>query len=45
MSRAWFEIRDTYGVDVTPGEDAAMLLATAVCLDRIHHEEDERHDR
>ena len=45
VSRAWFEIRDTYGVDVAPGEDAAMLLATAVCLDRIHHEEDERHDR
>jgi hypothetical protein len=26
-----------------PGEDDAMLLAAAVCLDRIHHEEDERH--
>jgi uncharacterized protein YxjI len=43
VSRAWFEIRDTYGVDVVPGEDDAMLLAAAVCLDRIHHEEDERH--
>lgn len=45
VSRAWFQIRDTYGVDVPPGEDAAMLLAAAVCLDRIHHEEDDRHDR
>ncbi len=45
VSRAWFEVRDTYGVDVVPGEDDAMLLAAAVCLDRIHHEEDERHDR
>jgi len=45
VSRAWFTIRDTYGVEVTPGEDDAMLLAAAVCLDRIHHEEDERHAR
>ncbi len=44
VSRAWFQIRDTYGVDVAPGEDDAMLLAAAVCLDRIHHEDDERHD-
>ena len=43
VSRAWFTMRDTYGVDVVPGEDEAMLLAAAVCLDRIHHEEDERH--
>jgi len=43
VSPAWFTMRDTYGVDVTPGEDDAMLLAAAVCLDRIHHEEDERH--
>jgi uncharacterized protein YxjI len=43
VSRAWFTMRDTYGVDVVDGEDAAMLLAVAVCLDRIHHEEDGRH--
>jgi len=45
VSRAWFTARDTYGVDVAPGEDDALLLAVAVCLDRIHHEEDERHGR
>jgi uncharacterized protein YxjI len=45
VSRAWFTIRDTYGVDVAPGEDDALLLAVAVCLDRIHHEEDERRGR
>ncbi len=43
VSRAWFTMRDTYGVDVAPGGDDALLLAAAVCLDRIHHEEDERH--
>lgn len=41
VSRAWFQFRDTYGVDVAPGEDDALVLAVAVCLDRIHHDEQE----
>lgn len=45
VSRAWFQMRDTYGVDVAPGEDAALLLAVAVCLDRIHHDEQQRSHR
>jgi uncharacterized protein YxjI len=42
ISRSWFRLRDTYGVDVAPGQDDALLLAVAVCLDRIHHDEEER---
>lgn len=45
ISRAWFRIRDTYGVEVAPGQDEALLLAVAVCLDRIHHDEEERRQR
>jgi uncharacterized protein YxjI len=41
VSRAWFRIRDTYGVDVAPGENDALILAIAVCLDRIHHDEED----
>jgi uncharacterized protein YxjI len=41
ISRAWFRIRDTYGVDVAPGEDDVLMLAVAVALDRIHHEDEE----
>jgi uncharacterized protein YxjI len=40
VSRAWFRIRDTYGVDVAPGENDALMIAIAVCLDRIHAEEE-----
>jgi hypothetical protein len=36
-------VRDTYGVDVGPGEDAVLMICIAVCLDRIH--EEEQHDR
>jgi uncharacterized protein YxjI len=44
ISRAWFRIRDTYGVDVAPGQDDVLFLAIAVALDRIH-EDDEQRDR
>jgi uncharacterized protein YxjI len=43
VSRKWFRMRDTYGVEVGPGENDALIVAIAVCLDRIHHEEEERH--
>ncbi len=43
ISRAWFRPRDTYGVEVADGVDDALVLAAAVCLDRIHHEEEEDH--
>jgi uncharacterized protein YxjI len=42
VSRAWFRVRDTYGVDVAPGENDALILAIAVCLDRVHHDEEDR---
>ena len=42
VSRAWFRIRDTYGVDIAPGQNDALVLAIAVCLDRIHHDEEEK---
>jgi uncharacterized protein YxjI len=42
ISRAWFRLRDTYGVDVAPGENDALILTIAVCLDRIHHDEEDR---
>jgi uncharacterized protein YxjI len=40
VSRAWFRVRDTYGVDVAPGEDDALIICIAVCLDRIHADEE-----
>jgi len=43
VSRKWFRIRDTYGVEVAPGQNDALMIAIAVCLDRIHQEEEERH--
>jgi uncharacterized protein YxjI len=42
ISRAWFRIRDTYGVDVAPGQADVLFLAIAAALDRIQHDEEER---
>lgn len=42
ISRKWFTVRDAYGVDVAPGQNDAFIIAVAVCLDRIHHDEEEQ---
>ena len=33
ISRSWFTLRDTYGVEVAPGEDAALMISIAVALE------------
>ena len=38
ISRRWFRVRDTYGIDVAPGEDDALILAAAVCIDEMTHD-------
>ena len=43
VSRAWFRLRDSYGVDVAPGQNEALMICIAICLDRIHHDEERRH--
>jgi uncharacterized protein YxjI len=45
VSRAWFRIRDTYGVEVAPGQDDVLFLAIAVALDRIQHDDEVRDRR
>jgi uncharacterized protein YxjI len=41
VSKRWFTIRDTYGIDVASGEDDALILAIAVALDEMAHDKDE----
>jgi uncharacterized protein YxjI len=38
ISREWFKVRDTFGVEVEPGEDTALVLAIAICIDRLREE-------
>ena len=41
ISKRWFRVRDTYAVDVAPGEDAGLILALTVAVDWMGHEEHE----
>jgi uncharacterized protein YxjI len=38
VSRRWFRVRDTYGIEIMPGQDDGLLLATAVCIDQMSHD-------
>ena len=38
VSKKWFRIRDTYGVEVAPGQNDAIILATTVAIDSMAHE-------
>jgi uncharacterized protein YxjI len=38
VSKKWFRIRDTYGIEIAPSEEPALILATAVCIDRMAHD-------
>ena len=35
ISKRWFRIRDTYGIEIAPGQDDALILAITVCLDQM----------
>jgi uncharacterized protein YxjI len=35
ISKRWFRVRDTYGIEVAPGQDDALILAIAVCIDQM----------
>ena len=35
VSKKWFRIRDTYGVEIMPGQDEARILAIVVCIDAM----------
>ena len=38
VSKRWFRVRDTYGIEVAPGEDDALMLALTVCIDQMTHD-------
>lgn len=38
VSKKWFRVRDSYGVEVEPGQDDLLILAVAVCIDQMSHD-------
>lgn len=39
ISKQWFTWSDTYGVDIAPGEDPVLILASTVVIDMCCHEQ------
>jgi uncharacterized protein YxjI len=38
VSKSWFRVADTYGVEVAPGRDPVLILAATVALDTMAHD-------
>jgi uncharacterized protein YxjI len=38
VSKRWFRVRATYGIEIADGEDDVLLLAVAVCIDAMTHD-------
>jgi uncharacterized protein YxjI len=41
VSKHWFSIRDSYGVEIEPGEDDGLILALVVAVDEMAHDPDQ----
>jgi hypothetical protein len=37
VSKKWFRIADTYGVEIEQGQNGVLMLAVAVCIDEMAH--------
>jgi uncharacterized protein YxjI len=37
VSKRWFRVRDTYGVEIAPDQNPALLLAVTVAIDEMAH--------
>jgi uncharacterized protein YxjI len=42
VSKKWFSMTHTYGVDVAPGEDDVLILASVVVIDLCMHDEQKK---
>jgi uncharacterized protein YxjI len=38
VSKKWLRARDTYGIEIAPGQDDVLILAVAVALDAMEHD-------
>jgi uncharacterized protein YxjI len=35
VSKKWFRVRDSYGVEIAPGQNDVLILAATVCVDQM----------
>jgi len=42
VSKKWFSITDTYGVEIDPGQNDVLILAIAVAIDMMAHDDNKK---
>ena len=42
VSKKWLSLTDTYGVEIDDGQNAILILALAVAIDMMSHDEDSK---
>lgn len=42
ISKKWFRLTDTYGVEIDPGQNDILILAVAVAIDMMAHNDDKK---
>lgn len=42
VSKKWFSLTDSYGVDISPGEDDVLILASTVVIDMACHRDKQK---
>jgi uncharacterized protein YxjI len=42
VSKAWFSLTDTYGVEIDEGQNHILMLAVAIAIDMMSHDEDKK---
>ena len=42
ISKKWFSLTDTYGVEIDPGQNDILILAVAIAIDMMAHDDDKK---
>jgi uncharacterized protein YxjI len=42
VSKKWLSLTDTYGVEIDDGQNAILILAVAIAIDMMAHDEDKK---
>jgi uncharacterized protein YxjI len=45
ISKKWFRLTDTYGVEIDPGQNDILILAVAIAIDMMAHGDDEKKNK
>ena len=42
VSKRWLSLTDTYGVEIDPGQNDILILAVAIAIDMMAHDDDDK---